>query len=133
MYIVIDCDIVNSTTEKPLNGGNDHEHMIAFEPSSLPGEFHMKLAMVEKNEESTIVMSLEDGHVDGLQYSGRLTQAKTKALASHGKNAQGFMLGKSVVRSYIMVMNGGMMVEGKSTLSLSIKKDTYAKVVARKS
>ena len=30
-------------------------------------------------------------------------------------------------------MNGGMMVEGKSKLSSSIKTDTYAKVVARKS
>ena len=43
------------------------------------------------------------------------------------------MLGKSVVRSYTMVMNGGMMVEGKNTLSSSIKKDTYIEVVARKS
>ena len=32
-----------------------------------------------------------------------------------------------------MVMNGDMMVEGKGTLSLSMKKDTYAEVVARKS
>ena len=119
MYIVIDCDIVNSTTEKPLNGGNDHEHMIAFEPSSLQGESHMELVMVEKNEDSIVVIYVVDDHLDGLQYSGRLTQAKTKALASHGKNAQGFMLGKSVVRSYIMVMNGGMMVERKSILSSS--------------
>ena len=76
-----------------MKGGNDHEHMIAFEPSSLQGESHMELAMVGKNEESKIVISLEDGHMDGLQYSGRLTRAKTKALTSHGKNAQGFMLG----------------------------------------
>ena len=78
------------------------------------------------------MISLEDGHMDGLQYSGRLTRAKTKALTSHGKNAQGFMLEKSVVQSYTMVMNGGVMVDGKSTLSSSLKKDSYAEVVARK-
>ena len=64
--IVIDCDIDNSMTEKPLKGGKDHENMIAFEPSSLQGESHMELAMVEKNEESKTVISLEDGHMDGL-------------------------------------------------------------------
>ena len=115
-----------------MKGGNDHEQMTTFEPSSLQGESHMELAVVEKNEESKTVISLEDGHMDGLQYSGRLTRAKTKALTSHGKNAQGFMLEKSVVQSYTMVMNGGVMVDGKSTLSSSLKKDSYAEVVARK-
>mgnify|MGYP000506439732 CR=1 FL=1 len=92
-----------------------------------------QLVMVEKNEDSIVVIYVVDDHLDGLQYSGRLTRAKTKALASHGKNAYIVMLKILVVQSYTMVMNGGMMVEGKSTLSLSIKKDTYAKVVARKS
>ena len=131
--IVIDRDIVKTMTDKPLKGGNDHEHITTFESSALQGESHMELVVVEKNEESKTVISLEDGHMDGLQYSGRLTRAKTKALASHAKNAQGFMLGKSVVRSYTMVTNGGMMVEGKGTISSSMKKDTYAEVVARKS
>ena len=99
-------------TDKPLKGGNDHEHITSFDTSALQGESHMELIVVEKNEESKTVISLEDGHMDGLQYSGRLTR---------------------VVRSYTMVMNGGMMVEGKSTLSSSIKKDTYEEVVARKS
>ena len=56
-------------TEKTLKGGNDHEHMITFEPSSLQGEAHMELTMVEKNEGSTSVISLEEGHMNGLQYS----------------------------------------------------------------
>ena len=64
--IVIDCDIVKSMTDKPLKGGNDHEHMIAFEPSLLQGESHMELAMREENEESKTVIPLEDGHMDGL-------------------------------------------------------------------
>ena len=74
----------------------------------------MELVMtqVEKNEGITSVISLEEGFMNGLQYSGRLTQAKTKALRSHGKNAQGFMLEKSVVQSYTMVMNGSVMVDG---------------------
>ena len=72
-------------------------------------------------------------HYDnGPHYSRRLTQAKTKALTSHGKYAQAFMLEKSVVQSYTMVMNGGVIVDGTSTLSSSLKKDTYAEVVARK-
>ena len=54
--IVIDPRIVKSMMDKPLKGGNDHEHMIAFEPSLLQGESHMELAMVEKNEESTTVI-----------------------------------------------------------------------------
>ena len=126
-----DYDLVNSMKEKPLKGGNDHEHILALEPSSLQGETHIELAMVEKNEGSTSVISLEEGHM-GLQHCGGLTRAKTKALTSHGKNAQGFMLEKSVVQSYTMVMNGGVMVDGKSTLSSSLKKDSYAEVVARK-
>ena len=94
----------------------------------------MELAMtqVEKTEGITSVISLEEGCMNGPHYSGRLTRAKTKALTSHGKNAQGFMLEKSVVQSYTMVMNGGVMVDGKSTLSSSLKKDSYAEVVARK-
>ena len=131
--IVIDRDIVKSMTDKTLKGGNDHEHMTTFEPSSLQGESHMELVVVEKNNESKTVISLEDGHMDGLQYSGRLTRAKTKALTSHGKNAQGLMLGESAMQSYTMVMNGGRIVEGKNTFSSSIKKDTYAEVVSRKS
>ena len=121
--------------EKPLKGGNDHEQMITFEPSSLQGEANMELAMthVKKTKGITSVISLEECFMNGPHYSGRLTRAKTKALTNHGKNAQGFMLEKLVVRSYIMVMNGGLMLEGKSTLSSSIKKDTYAEVVARKS
>ena len=59
--IVIDCDIVKSMTDKPLKGGNDHEPITNFEPSSLQGESHMELAVVEKNEESKTVISLEDG------------------------------------------------------------------------
>ena len=43
------------------------------------------------------------------------------------------MLEKSVVQSYIVVMNGGMMAEGKRTLSSLTKKDTYVEIVARKS
>ena len=132
--VVIDNDIVSSMKEKPLKGGNDHEQMINFEPSSLQGEANMELAMthVEKTEGITSVTSLEEGCRNDPHYSGRLTRAKTKALTSHGKNAQGFMLEKSVVQSYTMVMNGGVMVDGKSTLSSSLKKDSYVEVVARK-
>ena len=49
--IVIDHDIVKSMTDKPLKGGNDHEHITTFESSALQGESHMELAVVEKNEE----------------------------------------------------------------------------------
>ena len=108
--------------------------MITFEPSSLQGEANMELAMthVKKTKGITSVISLEECFMNGPHYSGRLTRAKTKALTNHGKNAQGFMLEKSVVQSYTMVMNGGVMVDGKSTLSSSLKKDSYAEVVARK-
>ena len=128
--IVIDSDIINSMKEKTLNGGNANEHMISLEEG---GKSLMELFMMKKDEGSTIVMSMVDGHMDGFQYCGRLTRAKTKALPNHVTKTQGIMLEKLVVRSYTMVMNGGMMVEGKSTLSSSIKKDTYAEVVARKS
>ena len=78
---------------------------------------------IQKNYKSFLSIFIE---------RGRLTRAKTKALTSHGKNAQGFMLEKSNVQSYTMVMNGGVMVDGKSTLSSSLKKDSYVEVVARK-
>ena len=102
-----------------MKGGNDHENIIVVDPSSLQGESHMELVMVEKNEDSIVVIYVVDDHLDGLQYSGRLTRAKTKALASHGKNAYIVMLKILVVQSYTMVMNGGMMVERKSILSSS--------------
>ena len=41
------------------------------------------------------------------------------------------MLEKSDVQSYTMVINGGGMVDGK-TSSSALKKDSYAEVVARK-
>ena len=133
--IVIDNDItVSSMKEKPFKGGNDHEQLITFEPSSVQGKANRELVMtqVEKTEGITSVISLAEGFMNGPHYSGRLTRAKTKALTSHGKNAQGSMLEKSDVQSYTMVINGGGMVDGKSTSSSSLKKDSYAEVVARK-
>ena len=63
---VSDNYIVNFMKEKTLKGGKDNEHMISFKPSSLQSESHMELAMMEKDERSTTVTSMDDGRMDGL-------------------------------------------------------------------
>ena len=91
--VVIDSDIINSMKEKTLNGGNANEHMISLEEG---GKSLMELFMMKKDEGSTIVMSMVDGHMDGFQYCGRLTRAKTKALPNHVTKTQGIMLENSI-------------------------------------
>ena len=84
-----DYDLVNSMKEKPLKGGNNHEQMITFEPSSLQGEAKMELAMtqVEKTKGITSAISLEDVCMNGVVSFG------SGSLRESGENHRGYGLG----------------------------------------